>query len=178
MSSLTQTESAYYFATTNTNLVSPGVHSKATEPHNKPSEDNKGARRCSHKVKEIKKGKRKEPEYAEKSGDGNSVEGEPGREVQREEKAKNDEEEPCLVCNREYGDGDKMILCDGPCKKWYHIECAKVSTDEFDRYSKDKKGVWKCNYCIKGLVPPVHNRTAAAKNPTEASKKKRKINYK
>ena len=65
------------------------------------------------------------------------------------------EEEPtACLCARKYEEGDKMIGCDGPCKRWYHIECVGVSPEEFDRFTKDKKCVWKCSYCIKGISPP------------------------
>jgi len=180
ISALTLTESAYYFATTPTNLALPGMHSKGNgnELCNKGSEENK-KKRHNNNLKETKKdkGKRKGPENGDKSAEGESNDVESGHDVRKEEK-KNDEEEPCTVCNREYEEGDKMIQCDGNCRKWYHIECAEVSQEEFDRFSKDKKGVWKCCYCSKGLPAPSHCKLAGGKNPSETGRKRKKINYK
>lgn len=176
ISALTQTEAAYYFATTDTNLALPGVHSKGGDSASKGLEEGKKPRNA-NKTGTIKK-KRREPEHGEKPSEGDSNDAESVHEVQREEKGRNEEEEPCTVCSREYEDGDKMIQCDGSCKKWYHIECAKVSPEEFDRLSKDKKGVWKCRFCSGGITPPIHAKIASNKSIAETGRKKRKLNHK
>lgn len=172
ITSLTATETAYYFATTATSIALPGAYSRGGSEPGKTSEEGRKVRHA-QRAKD-KKAKRREPEGSGEESNG----GESGHEVQREEKGRNDEEEPCTVCNREYEEGDKMIQCDGNCKKWYHIECAKLSLDEFDRLSKDKKGVWKCTYCSKGLPAPSQCKLTAVKSTAETGRKKRKVNYK
>ena len=40
---------------------------------------------------------------------------------------------PCGVCNRSVRANDKALLCD-TCGKWFHIECTRVSPDDYDHY--------------------------------------------
>ena len=37
----------------------------------------------------------------------------------------------CGVCNCAVQDNDKALLCD-TCGKWFHIECTRVSPDDYD----------------------------------------------
>jgi len=66
-------------------------------------------------------------------------------------KPKNDdEEEPdkndwvCSVCSfLESEDGSSLILCDGPCKRSFHLGC-------LDKKNKIGEGDWYCNECKEG----------------------------
>eukprot|EP01022_Parablepharisma_sp_SALTPOND_P013266 TRINITY_DN1761_c0_g1_i1.p1 TRINITY_DN1761_c0_g1~~TRINITY_DN1761_c0_g1_i1.p1 ORF type:complete len:847 (+),score=109.36 TRINITY_DN1761_c0_g1_i1:7212-9752(+) len=190
-SSLTPTEAAYYFASTTTRTALSDKHANSVpkklpvEPS--PEEAKPAAMKQKYpqapqgyKLKEGKRGKRKDPEQMDKSADEYaSIGGELSAGPQKEDKGKNEEEEACMVCNREYEEGDKMIECDGACKRWYHIECVGVSQEEFDRLSKDKRGVWKCNYCLQGILPPMPSKCPVSKAAgTEVVRKRRKIGNK
>ena len=44
---------------------------------------------------------------------------------------------------------DSSIQCDGPCQKWHHLECERLTEDEAEILSGGKRNVkWFCNVCI------------------------------
>lgn len=34
---------------------------------------------------------------------------------------------------------------DGDCKRWFHIECVKMSKTEYSKFANDNKKKWLCN---------------------------------
>jgi hypothetical protein len=46
-------------------------------------------------------------------------------------------------------DYDISIQCDGPCEKWHHIECEKITEEKLGVLAGGKRNVkWFCNVCI------------------------------
>lgn len=44
----------------------------------------------------------------------------------------------CLISVDGIGD-------DGDCKRWFHIECVKMSKTEYSKFANDNKKKWLCN---------------------------------
>ena len=52
----------------------------------------------------------------------------------------------CGSCNKVIKDGEKAILCEGYCKKWWHIRCGDISTTQYRELSKTDEPWW-CKLC-------------------------------
>ena len=48
---------------------------------------------------------------------------------------------------------DKALLCD-TCSKWFHIECIRVSPDDYDHYCTLIEFNWSCLLCLFDVLPP------------------------
>ncbi|XP_055918708.1 uncharacterized protein LOC129950814 [Eupeodes corollae] len=46
----------------------------------------------------------------------------------------------CKICGQRYN--DQMVLCDGVCKKWYHLDCVDISSSRAEELFK-----WFCDDC-------------------------------
>lgn len=84
-----------------------------------------------------------------------SPEGSIGGHKYKIQKGNQEEAQTVCFCNRNYEEGDRMIECDGECKKWYHIECVGISFEEFKKIEKDATYVWKCKKCKEGKPLPI-----------------------
>ena len=60
---------------------------------------------------------------------------------------------PCGVCWRAVRPSDKALLCDN-CDKWFHVECTRVSSEEYDHYSTLDQFDWSCLLCLFDALPP------------------------
>ena len=52
----------------------------------------------------------------------------------------------CLLVNEKtqyVGDVVNWLGCDGPCSRWFHINCVMITNEEFNIVAKRKK--WFCN---------------------------------
>lgn len=52
----------------------------------------------------------------------------------------------CTVCS--LAAGDDIVNCVA-CKRSFHLDCAKITSNELD-YMRDNKLVWKCEFCLRG----------------------------
>ena len=59
----------------------------------------------------------------------------------------------CGVCNWLVQAGDKALLYD-TCSNWFHIECTRVSPDDYDRYYSLLEFNWSCLLCLFDVLPP------------------------
>ena len=57
------------------------------------------------------------------------------------------------VCNHAVRNNDKALLCD-TCSKWFHIECTRVSPDDYDHYCTLSEFDWSCLLCLFDVLPP------------------------
>ena len=56
------------------------------------------------------------------------------------------ESENCKKCTSRVEEDDQGVVCDGPCKSWYHAKCVGISDGDYKKLSK--KGVtWYCEEC-------------------------------
>lgn len=161
---LPPTEAAYYFASmpsllndryaisNNSSRVEARLE-RPLKPEVAPEEDKHPAL---EKPKSTAYQGRKRPGKRQQANSSRDVSAE-ARESPARKVVEQPEEEPDVwcVCDRGYEEGDKMIECDGICKRWYHIECVNMTPQEFERLSKDKNGIWKCSYCCQGIPPPM-----------------------
>lgn len=56
----------------------------------------------------------------------------------------------CGSCNKVVQERHNAILCDGKCKKWWHIACGSVTKKQYDGFNviEDMKGLmWLCPTC-------------------------------
>lgn len=51
----------------------------------------------------------------------------------------------CPVCQIVVLDSDNGIACDRLCKRWFHIDCVRMSKAEYTKYASDNKKKWFCN---------------------------------
>lgn len=51
----------------------------------------------------------------------------------------------CPVCQIVVLDSDNGIACDLLCKRWFHIDCVRMSKSEYSKYASDSKKKWFCN---------------------------------
>lgn len=52
---------------------------------------------------------------------------------------------PCAVCLRDVTSRHYGALCKGDCGRWFHKDCAKISTAEYSKLSSDEnKNTWSC----------------------------------
>ena len=60
---------------------------------------------------------------------------------------------PCGVCRHAVHPSDKALLCDS-CDKWFHIQCTRVSPEEYDHYITLDQFDWSCLLCLFDILPP------------------------
>lgn len=69
----------------------------------------------------------------------------------------------CGKCGKNVPE-DTAICCEGLCNKWFDLQCAKLSRDDYERINKLGKRVkWYCTVCTKNVsdllkVKLVHNK--------------------
>lgn len=51
----------------------------------------------------------------------------------------------CPVCVRTVLDSDEGTGCDGPCHRWFHRDCMKISRAEYSKLSGDTSLKWYCS---------------------------------
>lgn len=66
--------------------------------------------------------------------------------------------EICPVCVISVGDNEKGIQCDKNCKRWFHLDCVRLSTSEYTKLSKDTKLTWECSRddCLNNSKQPLN----------------------
>lgn len=64
----------------------------------------------------------------------------------------------CPVCLIKVLDSVDGIGCDGGCKRWFHIECVKMSKTEYSKFANDNKKKWLCNRadCLRSGDQPMN----------------------
>lgn len=51
---------------------------------------------------------------------------------------------PCGVCLKEVKSSQHGAQCRGKCIRWFHKDCAKISTTEYNRLAGDSNLIWEC----------------------------------
>jgi hypothetical protein len=51
---------------------------------------------------------------------------------------------PCGICLKEVTNRQMGAQCRGNCERWFHKDCAKISTTDYTRLSSDEKYKWEC----------------------------------
>lgn len=84
---------------------------------------------------------------------------------------------PCGVCLRDVTSRHYGVQCRSNCKRWFHKDCAKISTAEYNRLSSDNNQTWDCGRsdCVPTLsasgptdvMDAIRNLTAAVVNLTD-----------
>ena len=52
----------------------------------------------------------------------------------------------CGTCN-ELVDSESSIFCDGDCKSWFHLNCTKISSNDFIAHTRNPEKQWLCENC-------------------------------
>ena len=60
---------------------------------------------------------------------------------------------PCGVCQHAVRPSDKALLYDSY-DKWFHVECTRVSSEEYDHYITLDQFDWSCLLCLFDVLPP------------------------
>lgn len=68
----------------------------------------------------------------------------------------------CVICMKKVLDQEKAIGCDGPCERWFHTDCIKMSNAEYAKFAGNKKLSWNCNRvdCFKDAGNPINQLVA------------------
>ena len=59
----------------------------------------------------------------------------------------------CEVCGRSVQPSDKALLCD-TCDRWFHIQCMRVSSDDYVAYCTLSEFNWSCLLYLFDVLPP------------------------
>ena len=62
---------------------------------------------------------------------------------------------PCPVCQLPTTNDDSFsaaIGCDGPCNRWFHRTCSRLTVSEFQEIRSDTRRTWACQACGDPVV--------------------------
>lgn len=55
-------------------------------------------------------------------------------------------DEICGLCKNDFN-GEKIIGCEGTCRKWFHISCVNITKKQFEIFELVKGFKWFCKFC-------------------------------
>lgn len=61
-------------------------------------------------------------------------------------------------------ENDKMVLCDGPCKSWFHLDCVMLTEEQAQALN-----VWLCNQCNERISAYMMSENQEAANNRDTS---------
>lgn len=81
-------------------------------------------------------------------------------------------EELCGVCEKVGKGNQKWLLCDGLCKKWFHITCVNILANEYQKiHTLQCKILWYC-YTCKDKVSEILETHIVRGNPLQTDRSK------
>lgn len=63
----------------------------------------------------------------------------------------------CAGCLRKVLGGDEGIRCDGPCDRWFHRECVRITKTEYTKLSSSSQNKWYCTRVDCTAKSPLEN---------------------
>lgn len=68
-------------------------------------------------------------------------------------------ESSCPVCVKSVLDTEKGIGCDGDCARWFHSECVKMPSSEYNKLAGDDRLKWHClrTDCLPPALQPINS---------------------